>query len=746
MLCLPSKMPGGPEQSRNRFVPSMRNELGGSGSPLDIGSVFRVLLSRSWLIGGLTLGAATLALILTVLFPAKYTATAIVLLDPREARVTDTREVLPGIGSDASAVESQVELVRSPVLARKVIDELGLSSDPDFASDSIFDDLKQAIGFGQLTAKQQENLLIEKFEEALDVKRRGLTYVLEISFSSSDPDQAARIANAVAEAYIEGQRDLRADLTKGASQWLDEQIESMRQRVRKSEQVVADFKAENDLVDVTQGNQLIERRMEDVSQQLALAQARKAEVGARLQEVQAAARGGNAAEALSEILKSDTMTSLRDQYANAAQLEAQYRVIYGAQHPFLVSSRERLNALQRQIDQEVARVLQGLRTEEKAASQQQAALTAELDSLKEQSEKLRQASVPLAELQRQAEAERAVLTQYLGRLQETSREQSLQFQNARLISPALAPLSPSRPRKAILMLAAAVAGGIAGIALALFLEQSRRGLVSPSEVEQVLGLPYFGTLPDLHRGKSLLRPQSWFEGGDRRAENPKAQAEYARTVSAIARRLRRSATKDGEIVVVTSALPGEGKSTFIANLARASAAVGASTLLVDGDGYSGRVTQMFGVSGPGLKELVQEREMIRGIGASDVSSGLYVIGTGSMLGAQFNHLDERAVSAVLNDFRKSFDVIMVDSPAMLPTGGRMIECADRIVLISEWGRTDRTDVIDALELMGPHEANVAGVVLTKVPFDERSAPSSNRLYSSEVYAAGTAPLHIPREV
>lgn len=745
MLCLSDQEPIGPDRLRNDLVRSPRYEQGGLGSPLDTGQLFTVLVSRAKLILGLALATAALAAVLLVIFPARYTATAIVLLDPRQPRVTDSREVLPGIGNDAFAVESQVELVRSPVLASKVIAELNLESDPDLSSTSVLEDLMEELGLKQLTPQQKQNRLVERFESRLDVQRRGLTYVLEISFSSTDADQAADVANAVANAYIQSQQELKADLTKGASQWLDEQIETMRQRVRKSEQAIADFKAKNDIVDVTQGNQLIEQRMEDVSQQLALAQSRKAEVSARLKEVQAAAKGRNAAEALSEILKSDTMTGLRDQYANAARLEAQYRAIYGSQHPFLLASREQLGELQRQIDQEVARVLQGLSTEERSASKQEATLQAELDTLKKQSEKLRQASVPLADLTREAEADRALLTQYLTRLKETSREQSLQFENARVISPAHAPLDPSRPRKLLLLLAAAITGGICGIGLALFLEQQRRGLVSANEVEQVLGLPYFGTLPDLQGDRSRLKPLSWFGAADAQGEASLAGAEYTRAVSAIARRLRRSAAKDGEIVVVTSALPGEGKSTFAANLARASAASGVKTLLVDGDGYSGQITRMFGVIGPGLQELTEGRGQTRNIAMSDVSSGLYVVGTGDMRGAQFHHLDERAVSAILKDFQQYFDVIVVDSPAILPTGGRMIECADRIVMLAEWRRTDRADVIDALDMMGPHEANVAGVVLSKAPFQGRPTASADRHYDPDVYAAGSAPLCLPRE-
>jgi len=692
---------------------SWRPHDGGVGAPLDLRLLFRLLNWRARLVGGVVLAAILLAVAILALVPATYTATAVVLLDPRQTRVTASEAVLAGIGSDAAAVESQVELVQSSVLARQVIEQLHLDADPEFNSPSLLDDLKAALGWGSNTAESRASQLLAKFQKSLSVRRRGLTYILEIDYSSDDPKRAATIANAVAKAYIVSQQELKNDLTRGVSDWLDGRLDVMRKRVQKSEQAVADYKSEHHIVDVTQGNKLIARRMEDVSQQLAVAQLRKAEVGGRLKEVQAAAKQEHNADALADILQSQTIGNLRGQYAAAARLEAQYRAIYGSNHPFLVAAREQLAELQNQIDQEVARVIDGLRADYAAASRQQAELESQLGELSQKAQNFDQANVPLAALSREAEADRALLEQYLGRLKETHQEQTQNFTDARVVSPALQPLKPNRPGAILIVLAAGMCGLIFGVGLMLLLEHLRRGLRTPDDVAQALGLPCLGTIPNLN-SRRILGPRPWQSRAARDKHVALATFEYTRSVSATATRLRRSSSQGSEVMAIASALPAEGKSTFACNVARATAAAGVRTLLIDGDGYCRGVSRMFGIDGPGLRELSENQSESWDVAVSEVSSGLYVVGTGNTHGPRFHDFDTAAVAAVLEEFKQYFDLIVVDTPAILPTGGgRLIECADRIVMIAEWDRTDRAAVSDALAMLGPHESDVAGVVLNK---------------------------------
>jgi polysaccharide biosynthesis transport protein len=698
-------------------------EVAGS---LDIHGFLRLLRWRARLVAVVALGTVLLtAAVLTVLSP-KYKATTVILVDPRQPRVTNSEAVLSGIGADAAAVESQVELIQSSALARKVIIKLGLAADPEFASASMLEGIKggllAAVGYQQADAADARlNRLIYKFQNGLAVHRRGLTYILEVSYFAREAEKAARISAAVAEAYLEDQRTAKGELTARASGWLGDRIEEMRERLRKSERAVADYKSANRIVDATQGNKLIARQLEDITQQLALARSRKAEAQGRLERAREASRQGGNPAALGEVLQSLVIGNLRVQYAEAARLEAEYKTLYGEKYPSLRTVRAQLADLRGQIDREIARVLDGVRNDFEVASSREAALEADFTKLKDQSETLGQADVALRELEREAQANRTLFEQFLGRAKETSEQQSLQIADARIVSPALTPIKPQRPAAILLLIMAAAGGIILGVGVVLMQEQLRRGFRTSSEIEQWLALPSLGILPQqTEPGQSSPgenRQASAVQSATARYALDNPLSDYAGSLWAVMTRLRRSAPPSaGEILVVASALPGEGKSTFACNLALASAASGTRTLLVDGDVYAAGASRMLGIQGPGLCEVLTGKAKFWSATVKDKKSGLHALGARDALlsASELQGIEGKAVSALLSEHRQKFDLIVIDSPAILPVdGGTFIECADRVVLMVEWERTERAAVLEALAMLGPYKQKLAGVVLNK---------------------------------
>ena len=701
----------------------------GIANPLDVRGFLRILRWRARLIAIIALATVVLTAFAVVILPAKYKATTIVLVDPRQPRVTNSEAVLAGIGSDAAAVESQVELIQSSALAKKVIAKLNLAEDPEFASTSFLQRLKDGLLalVGAAPADDADarlNRLVYAFQSGLSVSRRGLTYILEVNYFSRNAEKAARISGAVAEAYLDDQRSARSDLTARASNWLGDRIDELRERLRKSEQAVADYKSAHRIVDVTQGNKLISRQIEDITQQLALARSRKAEARGRLERVQEAQRqSANPAAlgALGEVLQSQVIGNLRSQYADAARLEAEYKALYGERYPALVAVRAQLADIRHQIDREIARVLEGVRNDFEVASSREAALEAELSKLKDQSETAGQTDVALRALEREAQANRTLFEQYLSRAKETNEQQSLQIADARIVSPPLVPVRPERPAAVLLLLVAAGFGLILGIGMVLMLERLRRGFRTPNEIEQMLDLPSLGILPQQSKKVSGVRR----EHQDVPAVNPAAAryaldfpaSDYAVGLWAIATRLRRSAApKSAEALAVVSALPGEGKSTFACNLALASASSGVKTLLIDGDVYAMAVSRTFNLKGPGLSELMQGKTKILSATARHAGTGLYMLGARdpSTTPYESKNVEKDAFAAILRECRQQFDLIVIDCPAILPVdGGMFIDCADRAVMIVEWERTEREAVLEALATLGPQKRKVTGVVLNK---------------------------------
>jgi exopolysaccharide transport family protein len=719
----------------------------------DARSLWLILRWRASLIAALVLTTVGIAGAALAVLPPKYKATTIVLVDPRQPRVTQNEAVIAGIGADAAAVESQAELIESSALAEKVIKRLHLDADPDFASPSIVESVVD--GFLALIGREPENpaerrmsRLVYKFQNGLSVRRRGLTYILEINYVAKDPAKAARLSGAVADAYLDDQRSAKSAITTRATSWLGDRIEEMRERVRASERAVADYKSANSIVDVTQGNKLVNRQVEDVTQQLALARSRAADARARLERVQQVSSRAADPAALSESLQSQVIANLRSQYAEAARSEAEFNALYGSRYPGLVAVRAQLADLRRQIEAEIARILVSVRNEYQVATALETSLDAELTRLKTQSASLNEANVKLHELEREAQANRTLFEQFLNRAKETTEQETLQFADARIVSPAMIPLKPDRPAAALLLVVAALGGLVLAIGLILILEQMRRGVRTADDVRELLSLPCLGILPQrgnrpARANRMVRRTLPWS-----RAYRLDAEASYEVNLRTIRARLRQDqAPGHCEVVAVVSALPGEGKSTFARNFALAAAAAGTNTLLIDGDVYTGSLTRTFGIKGPGLCEVLAGNTSLWPAMRKHQRSGLHILGARAeeSAAAERGSLDASAFASLIETCRKAFDLVVIDSPAILPVAETTapISFADRAVMIVEWQRTCRESVTEAINLIGPHAHKITGVVVNKVAMRWYRLVHDERYLGDYLYYGAVQPARLP---
>jgi succinoglycan biosynthesis transport protein ExoP len=727
----PPQLDDSPEQNafaRVRAVDSV--ESSAVTNAFDLRTFWLTLCWRARLIAGITLATVVLATAALIVIPPKYQATAVVIVDPRQLHVTDTPTVLTGIGADAAAVESQVEIITSTALARKVITAMKLEDDPEFSQASWSDEISSALhtlvgGDGGALLRTKEERLISNLQKNLTVRRRGQTYVLEINFYAKDAAKAARIANAVAQAYLADQREVSSNTTASASEWLDSRMEGMRERLRRSDEAVESYRSSHNIVDVTQGNKLINRQIEDLTQQIALARTYTADARARMEQVESAARHKDDPSTLSEVLQSPVITNLRSQYTDAARTVSEYSTMYGERYPALSVVRARLADVRRQIDDEIARILAGVRNDYQTAVNRQNTLEGALAGLKEQFAAADEAEIKLHELERDAQANRDLFEQFLNRAKQTSEQQSMQIADARIVAPALPPLKPSRPAMSLLLGAAACAGLLLAIAIALLMEQMRQGFRSLREATQFLALPALGMLPTQPDDTEEARNwRNWRRSPSKGDVSGKAcrfalrypRSAYARQLRAIQARLFDDMTTT-KIVTVASAVPGEGKSTFACNFALAAADIGMRTLLIDGDIYTGKTGLVFGSRKAGLSEVLNEQISLRQALAKDPVTGLCVLGARDpSRAAQPETIDPARLESLLHQCRNEFDLVVLDTPAILPVGGiaPYLKGADCAVLVVEWDGTPRQAVSEALDLLDMDAQKIAGLVLNKV--------------------------------
>ena len=295
--------------------------------------LFSVEAARQFLArrGRLILAVACLCTALAglaiLVVPKTYTGVAVLIVDPRTQKVAAAESVLSGIGSDVAAVESQVEVLESSTLAKRVVATLGLDRSGELIEPSMVDmamsSVREWLGIATapISAEDRAQRILARFGERLHVRRRGLTYVLEITYDSGSAHTAAQVANALATAYLADQQAVKLDAAKGAAGMLNARLDDLRKRARDAEHAVSTFKNQNDIVDIGAGLTLLDREVAEQSQQLAQVRARSTEASARLDQAKREMASADGGGTLAESLQSTVVTNLRNQYAQiGAQL------------------------------------------------------------------------------------------------------------------------------------------------------------------------------------------------------------------------------------------------------------------------------------------------------------------------------------------------------------------------------------------------------------------------------------------
>src|SRR3954454_22941688 len=422
------------------------------------------------------LGIFVIGIIILWLVPLRFAATALVVVDPREQRVTSDQDVLPGIGQDAAALQSLIEIAKSDGFLRPLIKQLNVQSDEDIAG-----------------GQTDETRLLEKFRSHLDISRRGLTYVIGITFTSIRPQQAARYANAVAEAFVATQGRVRTDATEEAAGWLSSRLKALNERLRTSEDAVASFRLQHKIINAGKDSTTQQLRITEMTQQVSAARVHTEEAKSRYEQAQRDLKAN-----VDGPVKQDLLSTLRAHRSALNDQIAQKRAVYGDRHPDLMISLSQLNDLNRQIEVERKKNIDTAKSEYEAQLEQQKSLEDQLKSVESQMLTDGQALVRLQELQRDADANRNIYEQFLSRFKATNEQRMLQSSQTKIASPAIAPLRPTRPPLSLLLAALAIASILISIAIVAVMRSvsgKSRTVVSPLRPPPLPTPPVWARIP-----------------------------------------------------------------------------------------------------------------------------------------------------------------------------------------------------------------------------------------------------------
>ena len=684
----------------------------------------------------LAAAAAVMALAFLVLLTIapRYTATAQVLLEPRKEKVFGADNILPELNLDSGNIDSQLAVIQSINMLRRVVEKEKLTADAEFGQAPPAGLLSLLLGLFASGDAQQTALAkpddaippdvlrsIGRLRNALEVTRVNRTYILSISVTSADPAKATRLANAVADAYVVDQLDARYDAAKRASTWLADRMEGLQDQLRQSEQAVAAFRKEHNLQATGSGDNKItisDQQLSDLNGKLIAARADVAERRAKYEQaVNVTTHGGNL-QAIPDVVRSNVISSLRTQQAEVARKEADLSAHYGDQHPLVINTRAERRDIERSISAEVQRILVNLKNDYDVAKSREDSLQASLYEVTGQTGQDNGVAVRLRELERLNTANKTLFDNFLSRTNITREQASFEEREARVISPATKPSAPSFPKKGLVEALAGVVGLLLGVGGSVALDMLNSGFMTPRELEDKVGYPVLAAIPllaekDRKVDDEIVDPSRYLIA--------KPLSRYAEVVRSIRVGIRMADVDNpAKVILITSAIPDEGKSTLAQSLAFSAVRAGERVLLIDCDLRHPSLSKYFGLEDkPGLVDFLTNSVSFEDVIA--LQNGLTILPAGmksqnppDLLGsARFKHLVEK--------LREVFDYIIIDSSPVEPVIDAKVLSAivDKVVFAVRWQTTKRELVASNLEFFA-RQQKLAGVALNMI--DEAKAP------------------------
>ncbi|WP_443749076.1 GumC family protein [Asticcacaulis solisilvae] len=667
---------------------------------------------------------AFIAIVLPILTKApQYTATSSVMIDPRQINAAPDQDVLSGLPPDTTTIDTEVQVLYSNALADRVVTSLKLDEDPEFngyLKPKMFHD--KPVPMDQLTPEQRSRLHDSIVQSAIGhifVQRQGLTRIIAIYATSTSPQKAQKIANEWARLYLSQQLETKYQATKEANDWLNSRLADLKVQVEQAETAVQQYKIANGLMATAGDTTIAQTEISTLNQQLATVKVDQAESEARLAVAKRQLAGGSQGDDVGEALNSQVIKDLRAQRAQVSAHLADLETKYGPLHPDIVKSKRQMDDIDSQIQAEIKRIMSNLEAQAQIQRQRAGSLAGSVNQARGALASNNTASVKLNELQRNADAVSSLYQSYLDRFKQTSSQAGLDKTDARIVSTATLPGSPSAP-KVPMTLAIGFMGAL-GIAAAAVLTRRAldSGLTTGQDVEQVLGQPYLAGVASLAStvDKSVKtsptdyvveKPLSVFAEGFR---SLRASLLYTRLGEQV------------KIVAVTSSLPGEGKTTTSVCLARTAALSGQSVVIVDCDlrrrsinAFIGRDVEV------GLLEVLAGSAKLEDVLVKDEASGASFLPLAPSAYTPKDVFGLPVMDKLLDDLRKKFDLVILDTAPVLAVSDTRILArkADIVAMLVRWRKTQRKAVGTSIGLLEDTGARIGGVVLTQVDVREQT--------------------------
>ncbi len=696
----------------------------------DLTGLWSILTRYAVSIAMLTIVSLLLAIFYLIVTPPTYQANTTLFIDPRPKKILTDDSSQAGVGTDLALLESQVSIIRSDAVLGRVVTAMALDQDVEFAPPSgggIGARVRAMLRVATTPAPDPRTQAIASLANRVVVKRAQKTYVVEIEASSSSPVKAARIAQAIADAYLADQTTAKSDEAQRANTLIDARLGELRQQVRNAEIKIDEFRKANKILS-SEGGTVGEQQLTRLNQELISASSQASEAKARLDEVTAAVKLGTY-DTITDPAKTGLVQRLREQLAQVSRREAALSAQLLPKHPVLLDIRSQVAEVKAQIAAELKRVAATARAEFQVADAREREVARTLELAKTEVGRTNTAQIKLRELEQEAAASRELLRVFLARSKETEEQQKISAPDARMLSPPSVPTRPSKPIPSLVIALGLLGGLAAGVARALIGDHFDRRLRSSADVEASTGLPTLAELPELDAER--LNPV-WRARGrqqsiiDQSSLAPFAAAacgqggpagrDFRQGIVQLLNRIRGNASgKSPHVVLLVSANGGTGTTATTLSLAYAAASVADRVLLIDASADAGLSTM--------LDCPIPEDRAIKLDDKRDLASILTIDERSTLAILPIAQADLRSLDASqrgrllkgLSSLAQGFDLVFIDGGAALEDASShlVLTMAREVVLVARSGVTEPRTLSALAQHMDAARERVSGVVLTR---------------------------------
>lgn len=623
---------------------------------------------------------------LVILFkPNTYNAAATIMVKDNSVNLADFKEFTDTPKFDAMTILTEVKILTSPTLALKTIEATKLYETDEFKSS---------------TGNAQGSL--SKFMKSLKVSQQGASKIIEISFNSKDPELAAKVANAHVDSYFISQVESKTQRVSDLSAWFQGRVKVLKEDVIKKSRAAAEYRSAQKLVVGQDDQELIYQQINDASAKIGTTQTTKLDIDSKLAAVEAL-KDQAEPDAIAAIVNSVLIQKLKTEVSEASQEAALLRGKFGSRHPAVVAANHKVAQAKSSLRQETMQIKETLKSDSLAAQAEIDLLKNHVAELEKQASEMRSKAIVFEGLRLEEKTSQKLLDSFLASYEGLQSQDNIARSDAIVVSPAVAPSSPRAPSKKILFLAVMVFSGVIGLCIIFALEVMRGGISNFDDIRK-FGYKPLGILPDVP--SPILVTQSPHNSGFKEALKRIYMTGFL--------------PAKAQSILVTSALPREGRTTFALTMAYYMTSIGHKVIVIDTDfmsptnHFSGDTSKSIG-----LNDYLTQHIDLNSIISTD-PYGLSFIKAGSKTLSSPDILNSPRFVDMIQSLKGQYNYVLIDSSPLLAhaEAEAIARHVDGTVIISEWMKTSKANISNIAVTLKQMNANVLGIIMNKVDIEK----------------------------